>query len=200
MWDDDTEDAKKKCVVSVFSYCIWGYSLSLLGQIYHIQEVGLTYRECLDVIFISYQITCQIRVRWQQSKFETYLSCLMVMSLSVPIATHCMCCSDVIILKGGSLEHNNNSSHFCSVVSHWQGWAHGSLLRPLLLDFKFGLKLTEWFRCQLIEILFPTEFATTRREAQLHPRKVCKHQQICGGTADQHSKHHLCGSRPCCFL
>lgn len=140
-----------------------GYSLSLLDQIYHIQEVGLTYQECLDVIFISCQITCQIRVRWQQSKFETYMRCLMVMSLSVPIATHCMCCSDVINLKGGSLEHNNNSSHFCSVVSHWQGWARGSLLRPLLLDFKFDLKLKEWFRCQLIEILFP--------------HRVCRHEE-----------------------
>ena len=40
-----------------------GYSLSLLDQIYHIQEVGLTYQACLDVIFMSYQITCQIRVR-----------------------------------------------------------------------------------------------------------------------------------------
>ena len=144
--------------------------------------------------FHRYQISCQIRVRWQQSKFETYMRCLMVMSLSVPIATHCMCCSDVINLKGGSLEHNNNSSHFCSIMSHWQGWAHGSLLRQLLLEFKFDLKLT------VIQILLPTEFAATGREAQLHPRKVCKHQQVCGGTADRHSKHHLCGSRPCCFL
>ena len=171
-----------------------GYGLCLLDQIYHIQEVGLTYQECQDVIFISYQISCQIRVRWQQSKFETYMRCLMVMSLSVPIATHCMCCSDVINLKGGSLEHNNSSSHFCSIMSHWQGWAHGSLLRQLLLDFKFDLKLT------VIQILLPTEFAATGREAQLHPWKVCKHQQVCGGTADRHSKHHLCGSRPCCFL